>query len=594
MISLHDALWNLTVDDLKSRLTLVDSTPKSPRKADLLDALKAALTGELIRQEWNLLSQLEQAAVAEACYDANNLHLEERIEAKYGDSPKMYKLTETKYTSRWDRKKPNRLALFLYYDSAYQCYKIPGDLAENLRSFVSEPPPLEVATLPEPPSEEGLQIRSTEGDALAEIVALLRLAEQGKLSATAKTGMPTAAGRKAILECLGSGDFFPEEIANPPNLESWQQKIGDIKPVGWIRLMQSGGYLDSTKTKSKLTPAGIKALTKPAASVIEHLWKKWLNDKTFDEFNRIDVIKGQMAKGHMTARPPRRHTIADALSECPPNEWIDLKKFSSFMRAEGFEFEITRNPWKLFLDDPQYGSFGYDRCGGWDVLQLRYIQAFLFEYAATLGLIDLAYVGPADALPNYTNQWGADDLKWLSRYDGLRAFRITDLGAYCLGLKAEFERKKPEFSLQISISPDLIIRLPSSPLAPAERLLFETWAEPLTETTWQLDPVRSRDSIERGQNIADFGSFLRDANKHALPETVENFLKAIQRDATAVRALGEAVLFDCRDAETAKLLHADKTLKKLCQPCGKTQLVVPIAELAKFQKRVRTLGLGIA
>ena len=87
MASLHDKLWNLTVDDLNLRLQVLGSKAKSPRKADLIDAIKARLTGDAMRQEWNLLSELEKAAVAEACYTPNRLHLEDRVRAKYGELP---------------------------------------------------------------------------------------------------------------------------------------------------------------------------------------------------------------------------------------------------------------------------------------------------------------------------------------------------------------------------------------------------------------------------------------------------------------------------------------------------------------------------
>ncbi|MGH3674919.1 MAG: hypothetical protein ACRDU5_04125, partial [Mycobacterium sp.] len=49
----------------------------------------------------------------------------------------------------------------------------------------------------------------------------------------------------------------------------------------------------------------------------------------------------------------------------------------------------------------------------------------LFEYAATLGLIDVTYTDPADARDDFRDNWGADDLDYLSRYDGLRAIRIN-------------------------------------------------------------------------------------------------------------------------------------------------------------------------
>jgi hypothetical protein len=594
LTSLHEALSNLTVDQLKERLQLLDSRAKSQRKADLIDVIQESLTGDSATREWHFLSQLEQAAVAEASHAPDLMHHEASVQAKYGGLPPFSKPSGGgKSISPWDRGVPTHLTLFLYPSRTPSGYQIPSDLAATLRKFVPRPADLEVVPIAAPIPADGLFVRLTEGDALAEVMALLRLAEQGHLGATAKTGMPTASGRREIYGCLSGGDFFPYEIAFPTKRESWQQLIGDIKPVGWIRFLQTANYLDSRKPKSKLTSAGIKALAKPPVEIIKHLWKTWLAKSTFDEFNRIEEIMGQKSKGHMTAKPPRREAIADALSECPPNEWVDLQKFSSFMQAEGFDFEVTRDPWKLYFCEQQYGSLGYDRYGGWDMIQLPYLQVFLFEYAATLGLIDLAYVHPKGALSNYSGLWGTDDLEWLSRYDGLRSFRITNLGAYCFGMENDFEPTKPESSLHISLSPDLTLHILSLPIQPADRLLLETWAEPITPDTWRLDPLRARDAIERGQSIVDFGNLLREADQNTLPETVEGFLKNVQRDATAVQSLGEATLYNCRDAATASMILENKSLKNLCHPCGETQLAVPAKNLAKFQKQVRALGLGI-
>ena len=40
----------------------------------------------------------------------------------------------------------------------------------------------------------------------------------------------------------------------------------------------------------------------------------------------------------------------------------------------------------------------------------------LFEYAATLGMIDVAYVDPEGARTDFRRLWGVDELRFLSRY----------------------------------------------------------------------------------------------------------------------------------------------------------------------------------
>lgn len=113
------------------------------------------------------------------------------------------------------------------------------------------------------------------------------------------------------------------------------------------------------------------------------------------------------------------------------------------MQAASFRFDVTRNPWHLYLSEPEYGSLGYSGSHDWHILQGRYLLCLLFEYAATLGLIDVAYTDPDNARPDFTHMWGADYLAYLSRYDGLHYFRLNPLGAYCLGLAEIYEPSVP-------------------------------------------------------------------------------------------------------------------------------------------------------
>jgi len=595
MASLHDIFWDTTNDDLAFRLKLLGVKPLKPRKADMIDAIKGSYAGEGLKAIWSSLSQLEQSAVREACHASDLCYNENRFLAKYGSLPPFCNPPEDerRYGYYWNAKFATRINLLLFTTKYTRERSVPVDLAERLKAFVPPPEALVVPALAEPVPEDGLCVRVTEHEALSEVMALLRLAEQGNLRISDKTGMPSAAGCKKILECLTGGDYFPPEIAYVLDKKSYDQEIGPIKPVGWSRIIKNGRYVATVGTKSKLTPAGIKALSQLPHKVIRHLWNKWVPNTSYDEFNRINEIKGQNSKGHMTAKPPRRRVIIDALSDCPVNKWVDLKKFSSYMQAEGFDFDVSNDPWKLYLCERQYGSFGYDGYGDWETVEFRYMLALLFEHAATLGIIDIAYVHPKGALDDFRDQWGADDLEWLSRYDGLRAFRITDLGAYCLGMTDEFTPIQPASLLKLEVLSNLSIRLIAGEPQPAEKFLLEAWAEPVAGDTWRLEPKRAREAVERGQSTADLKSFLSQCDDQPLPETVVGFLKSCESDGKALKNLGEAQLFECRDANTATVICKQKALKNLCYRIGETQLAVPSAHVEKLRKVVKSLGLGI-
>ncbi|WP_198386856.1 hypothetical protein [Burkholderia ubonensis] len=125
----------------------------------------------------------------------------------------------------------------------------------------------------------------------------------------------------------------------------------------------------------------------------------------------------------MTAVAPRRSVINEMLRICPVGAWIDVDDLSRFMEAAGHTFEVTHDAWSLYIGESHYGSLGYDGCHGWSILQLRYLLCVLFEYAAALGIIDIAYIEPTGARHDYHQMWGTDELEFLSRYDGLTYFR---------------------------------------------------------------------------------------------------------------------------------------------------------------------------
>ena len=262
------------------------------------------------------------------------------------------------------------------------------------------------------------------------------------------------------------------------------------------------------------------------------------------------------------------------------------------MQASGLVFDVTRNPWRLYLADPNYGSLGYDRNHGWNILQDRYLLCLLFEYAATLGLIDVAYTHPAGARPDFSHIWGADDLHYLSRYDGLAYFRLTPLGAYCLEMTPDYEPAAAARRTPVSVLPSLLVRT-SAPLTTEERLVLETFANEEADGVWRLARDKTLTAIESGHKAEDLRAFLAARDEQPLPELVDGFLRNAERGAHALKTSGTALLFECADEDVAARLVVDERTSKLCLRAGKKHLVVRTKALTAFRKAARELGFGM-
>ncbi len=258
----------------------------------------------------------------------------------------------------------------------------------------------------------------TEQRALAQLPAVLALADADKLRVSAVTRKPSAATVRLLERELPGGDFYDDE---------------PISSFSWPLLLQAGGLADGPRMA--LTPRGRTAVSKDPALVLKGLWERWLKAGIIDEFSRIEAVKGQRSANVMSALKPRRELAAEGLELLSEDSWTPVDALFSEMAALGMDPKIQRTDlrlWKFYIEDPEYGSLGYDGYHEWSLLQGRYVLVLFFEYAATLGLVDVRYVAPEGARSDYADRWGGDELDRLSRYDGLQELRLTRLGSLCL------------------------------------------------------------------------------------------------------------------------------------------------------------------
>jgi hypothetical protein len=586
---LRDLLTRLTVPDLKDLVSHLPGAATAGRKEELIERIVAAMLGPKLPGIWSSLDEAQQAAVAEAAHDIAGEYSEQRFRAKYQGIP-AFSVAGAK-SHGYSGEKRSALRLFIHYERDERRYLIPTDLRDRLKALVPPPAPAKLNSSEVLEDPESLIVRQTEREALLEVVVMLRTVEQARVSVSEKTALPSTSALRFLSEKLVGGDFYPWV----PKNDKWDQEIGPIKAFAWPMLLQAGALAIRSGGQLALSPAGVKALRNPPADVLRGLWNKWLKSTILDEFSRIDAIKGQASKGRvMTAVAPRRAAIDVALRACPIGRWVTLTEFSRFMRASDLSFEVTHDPWKLYIAERQYGTLGYDGAHGWEILQDRYISALLFEYAATLGMLDIAYRDPAGARDDYGLMWGTDDLAFLSRYDGMHSFRLTPLGAYLLGIETAHRPVALMSNVALSVMPSLQVNVVRGTLGPEEALLLENWAVAEPPQSWRLDSEKALCAIEKGHDIEELRDFLQTRDDLPMPEPVEAFLRLCARNGKALKTGASAVLIECRDEEAADTIAGHEETASLCLRAGPRTLAVRTDQMDRFRQRVRLLGFGMA
>lgn len=601
--SLQQALESKTVDELKKLYTLLSLDQKLTRKADFVTAILQQIEGTKIKEIWQKLDKLQKAAIAEVVHSSGNDYRVDSFVAKYGQKPNFG--TGDRYSSRYQ---PSLLSLFFYQGV------MPSDLKQTLKDFVPKPQATRLKevsdTIPDRflvrhqkywndrEYEVPLTVCEMEQVAQKDLLSVLRLIQSGKVSVSDKTSLPSGATVKAITTILLGGDFYDDQqrkLEAQYTYTSPEDDIGSVKAFAWTALLQVANMAELAGKKLVLTKAGLKALQEPPVKTLQTMWKRWLKNTTFDEFRRIDEIKGQTGKGArgMTAVAGRREVIAKALSECPVGKWVQFDDFSKYMVATRQLFEVTHDPYNLYICEFGYGNLGYEGSHDWHILQERYMRCLLFEYAATLGLFDVAYVDPGVTWRDFGDLWGTDDLNFLSRYDGLIYFRLTALGAYCLGLTEKYQPAAIAHNQTLRVLPNLEIVASGTGLNISDALVLDLYTQRIADTIWRLDLDKLLTAIEDGHQVAELKQFLEQNSSEPLPESVQEFLSDASEKATSLRDLGEARLIECASSHLASLIANDPLTKKYCQLVGSRALVVLAANEGKFRKALRQIGYAL-
>jgi len=531
------------------------------RKAEIIDHITSIMFNDL-RGIVSKMKPMAINALSEAVHNWDGVFEDQQFHAKYEASP----------FGSAGRSRGEIDILYLFFINN----KIPENLFQRLKKFIPTPKE-EKINYCEQPKEQDFTVRETAHAALINLNMLLTMVKEEKIKVSEKTGRATAATMKKISGGLCDGDFYDDD------------EIGHMQPFSWPLLLQGGGLAKTDGKLLKLTGAGNKALKKNLAEGIRNIWKKWEKTKIIDEYSRVTAVKGQKsAKGRtMTSPVRRRPEINAAMGFLEPGRWIEVNELARFMLSENYTFDMSNYDWKLYFSDPHYGHIDYSDT--WDILHLRYILVYFFEYCATMGILDVAYKDPENARTAFRSCWGADDLSFLSHCDGLTYIRLNELGAYALGISSEYGTSDGR---EFEIKGSDIIHTGSGLPTPDHSLYLDKIAEQQDQRNWRISLTSLLDAVKTGETLREIIGFIKKISSEKMGKELETLFEDAAIRSTAVTEKGKVTLLECH-SEIRKQILTDRKLSRLCMPAGDHYLVILPEKDEEFARVIETLGVII-
>lgn len=567
-----------------------------PRTVARKPALMAALGNELHSNLPGIvarLTEIECKGLALAVHGDGRI-TRDRFKAMFGvDMPDLEPWTY--------RSKDPSLLLMLGRGSSWR-FVVSDELLEPLRQVVPKPPVATVSALdvvPEinNPAKRGwreaalrpVHVYASSEIAPLELRSILQLVRSGKLSVADKSLRPTEVSTRLIAQCLVAPDFDledPQTIARSHRVET----AGNVRAHAWGVVIQQSGWAKPRRGTLALTQSGQNLLQTWTPDVFKECIAGLCDDDHFDEFSRVNHIRGQSGRGkrYLTDPSGRRSAILESISLWPVGRWIEFEEAWRFLLASGNGFLVTSEATTLYFEELQYGHLG----GHEGVLPRVYLRVFMMESLATLGIIDIAYCCPDQLWPDFEGGWGTDEMSFCSRYDGLLYVRLNPLGAYCLDVASAYNpiAARPGPPWEVLGNGEII--LSGDPL-PQEVHLMDLWASRDSKGAWWLNAGKILDYLASGGAIVDISQFLREKCQNEIPEVLAGWLSSIATKASAVKGIEQALLIEMRDAGSAAAIARHVDAGTLCRRAGENHLVVATKNLRTFRSTLKKLGYAL-
>lgn len=277
----------------------------------------------------------------------------------------------------------------------------------------------------------------------------------------------------------------------------------------------------------------------------------------------------------------------EILKILPVNEWISTQNFIDFASLRSYNFYIsTVYEMCNYLTYEIDGDYGKQKIN----LKKTHLKNFVSDPIikgnmmlwACYGLLDIAY----DTID--TTELGKT---YYSVYDGIKAIRLTNLGAYLLGKTTEYKAPEVKQSYNLSFSSDNLIIMVEGETSITDNLLAN-YADKVGSNRYAVSNETFLKNVNSKKELKIKIDIFKQVINANLPQNWKAFFDILDKKIHPLIPIDEVMVFKIPsdDPELIKLLIQNPSIKKLLIKAEDYQIIVTKKDYPSLRTKLKTFG----
>ncbi len=286
--------------------------------------------------------------------------------------------------------------------------------------------------------------------------------------------------------------------------------------------------------------------------------------------------------------------ILSELEKLNPSSWVNFEQWATYLNYNSIDINVIdlhlASEYLYCNIETTNIRFSYDREYVntrerlVNMVQKPLLKSCLFLYAS-LGLIDICYSDPFNPFYNIK------DKDYLSIYDGLECFRLTELGAYILGQTKSYELKQDSSKKARIIIDEQRLLITFHGKDMLKQAVLNQMTHKVSENHYKMDYESLLAGCSSVQDIEKRINQFKQLIMKEPPANWQLFFKQVIEQANPLKHDPNLVVFKLKEQATLyQVIASDPVLKKHILKAEDFHIVVELAKIAAVKKRLLTLG----